>query len=90
LAGCDLLTISPKLLAELEASNDPVPKKLSVETAAKLPLEKLELNQATFRWLLNEDKMATDKLSEGIRNFAADSVKLENTIKALLKASPKK
>lgn len=90
LAGCDLLTISPKLLGELEASNDPVPRKLSPETAAKLQLEKVEINEATFRWLLNEDKMATDKLSDGIRNFAADSIKLENTIKGQLKPTTKK
>lgn len=84
LAGCDLLTISPKLLAELEASSDSVPRKLSKETAVKSNLQKLELNEAKFRWLLNEDQMATEKLSEGIRNFAADSVKLENSLKALL------
>lgn len=84
MAGCDLLTISPSLLGELEASSDPVPRKLSPDIAAKQSLEKLELNEATFRWLLNEDKMATDKLSEGIRNFTKDIIKLENTIKALL------
>ncbi|CAH1154991.1 unnamed protein product [Phaedon cochleariae] len=86
LAGCDLLTISPKLLGELESSNDPVPKKLSKESANKLNLEKVELTEATFRWMLNEDQMATDKLSEGIRKFAADCVKLEETLKpAILK-----
>lgn len=79
------MTISPKLLGELEASNDPVPKKLSKEAAAKVSVEKLELTEAKFRWLLNEDQMATDKLSDGIRKFAADSIKLENTIKPLLK-----
>lgn len=84
LAGCDLLTISPKLLGELEASNECVPKKLSKEAAAKMDLEKLELTESKFRWLLNEDQMATDKLSDGIRKFAADSIKLENTIKPLL------
>ncbi|XP_030758127.1 probable transaldolase [Sitophilus oryzae] len=84
LAGCDLLTISPKLLGELEASTEPLPRKLSPETAAKSNVEKLELTEAKFRWLLNEDQMATDKLSDGIRKFAADSVKLENSIKALL------
>lgn len=85
MAGCDLLTISPKLLGELEASNEPVPRKLSKETAEKMDLEKVELTEAKFRWLLNEDQMATDKLSDGIRKFAADSIKLENTIKSLLK-----
>ncbi|CAG9765342.1 unnamed protein product [Ceutorhynchus assimilis] len=85
LAGCDLLTISPKLLGELEASHDAVPRKLSPDNAKKVPLEKLELTEAKFRWLLNEDQMATDKLSDGIRKFAADSIKLENIIKNLLK-----
>ncbi|XP_045478889.1 transaldolase [Harmonia axyridis] len=87
LAGCDLLTISPKLLAELEASSTPIQKKLCMETAAQSNLEKLHLNEAKFRWMLNEDKMATDKLSEGIRNFAADSVKLEKLILQLLSES---
>lgn len=84
LAGCDLLTISPKLLAELEASNAPIQRKLSQETAVQTDLKKIELNEAKFRWMLNEDKMATDKLSEGIRNFAADSVKLEKLIVQLM------
>ncbi|KAL3266103.1 hypothetical protein HHI36_010289 [Cryptolaemus montrouzieri] len=87
LAGCDLLTISPKLLGELESSNSVTPRKLSVETAAKSILEKIHLNESKFRWMLNEDKMATDKLSEGIRNFAADSVKLEKLILELLSKS---
>jgi len=90
LAGCDLLTISPKLLGELEASSEPVVQKLTKEAAAKAPLDKLELTESKFRFLLNEDKMSTDKLSEGIRNFAADTYKLENLIKSLLKASLKK
>ncbi|XP_023310776.1 transaldolase-like [Anoplophora glabripennis] len=85
LAGCDFLTIKPRLLSELKASNDPVPRKLSKEKAEKSHLDKLELTEAKFRWLLNEDQMATDKLSDGIRKFAADSIKLENAIKPLLK-----
>lgn len=85
MAGCDLLTISPKLLGELEAKNDAVPKKLSKDVAQKMDLQKLELTESKFRWLLNEDQMATDKLSDGIRKFAADSIKLENMIKPLLK-----
>lgn len=85
MAGCDYLTISPKLLGELEASNEPLPRKLSKEAAQKLNIEKIELNEAKFRWLLNEDQMATDKLSDGIRKFAADSIKLEGIISALLK-----
>jgi len=90
LAGCDLLTISPKLLGELEVSNDPVTKRLSKEAAEKSEFEKIELDEAKFRWLLNEDVMATDKLADGIRKFAADAKKLENTIKNFLKQSPKK
>lgn len=84
LAGCDLLTISPKLLGELEASTEPLPRKLSPETAKAAPLERLELNEAKFRWLLNEDQMANDKLSDGIRKFAADSIKLEGIIRELI------
>jgi len=85
LAGCDLLTISPKLLGELEASDAPVTRQLSKETAAKTQLSMVRLNEAKFRWLLNEDVMATDKLSDGIRKFAADCIKLEGTLKSLLK-----
>lgn len=84
LAGCDLLTISPKLLGELEDSTEELPRKLSPEKAAKETIDKLELNESKFRWLLNEDQMATDKLSDGIRKFAADAIKLEKTIKELI------
>ncbi|XP_020300776.1 probable transaldolase [Pseudomyrmex gracilis] len=80
LAGCDLLTISPKLLEELEKSNEPVHKVLSVESAKKSDLQKISLNEAEFRWLLNEDQMATEKLSEGIRKFAVDVRKLEKLL----------
>jgi transaldolase len=84
LAGCDLLTISPGLLEELAKSNGPVTRKLSPETAAKANLQKLHLDEKTFRWLHNEDQMATEKLSEGIRMFAADTLKLEKVIAAKL------
>lgn len=90
LAGCDYLTISPKLLGELEACDEPLERKLSVEQAQRMDIEKIEMNEAKFRWLVNEDVMATDKLSDGIRKFAADAVKLENTLIPLLKSSPKK
>jgi len=80
LAGCDLLTISPKLLEELEKSNKPVQKVLSVESAKKCDLQKISLDEAEFRWLLNEDQMATDKLCEGIRKFAIDVRKLEKLL----------
>ncbi|KAK9738229.1 Transaldolase/Fructose-6-phosphate aldolase [Popillia japonica] len=69
LAGCDLLTISPKLLGELEAETVTVPKKLCKEAAAKAEITKIELDEAKFRWMLNEDKMSTDKLSDGILEF---------------------
>lgn len=90
LAGCDLLTISPKLLGELEVNDASVKKRLCKEAATKEKIEKLELDEAKFRWLHNEDIMATDKLSDGIRKFAADAVKLENILKGYLKQSPKK
>ena len=80
LAGCDLLTIAPKLLEELAASNAPVPRKLSVEEAKTLPIVPIKMNESTFRFLMNENPMATEKLAEGIRNFAADFVKLEKFI----------
>ncbi|XP_017772748.1 PREDICTED: probable transaldolase [Nicrophorus vespilloides] len=85
LAGCDLLTISPKLLGELEKCGDQLETKLSKEDAANCTLQKLDMTEQKFRWMLNEDKMATEKLSDGIRNFAADCIKLENIIKGLMK-----
>lgn len=84
LAGCDLLTISPALLAELAASNDPVPRKLDASAAAALDLKQVHLDEKTFRFQLNEDAMATEKTAEGIRKFAADIVKLEQVIAAKL------
>jgi transaldolase len=86
LAGCDLLTISPKLLAELQKSEDKVERKLSPEAAQKMDIEKVPTDEKSFRWLLNENAMATEKLSEGIRLFAADSVKLDTRISELVKA----
>ena len=81
LAGCDLLTISPQLLAELQASNEPVARKLQPTLAAECRQdEKLSSSEKAFRWLLNENAMATEKLSEGIRLFAADGRKLEEMI----------
>lgn len=84
LAGCDLLTISPKLLGELGASAEAVPRRLDPATAKKAPLEKISVDEARFRWLLNEDQMASDKLSDGIRKFAADSRKLETMLRGLI------
>lgn len=84
LAGCDLLTISPKLLAELQASTDTVERVLSPEAAAAADLEKVSFDEKSFRLALNEDAMATEKTAQGIRGFAADIVKLENLIKSML------
>jgi transaldolase len=80
LAGCDLLTISPDLLAKLQESDGPVTRKLSPEAAKSANIERIEVTEKVFRWLLNEEAMATDKLAEGIRNFAADIVRLEAMI----------
>lgn len=80
LAGCDLLTISPKLLQELEASEEPITRKLSLECAKKENIERITLNESSFRYLFNEDAMAVEKLADGIRNFAKDFLKLEQYI----------
>ncbi len=77
LAGCDLLTISPKLLAELETAEINLEPRLTVERAQKMKIDKLSLDEMSFRWLMNEDPMANMKLSEGIRNFSKDLRKLE-------------
>lgn len=84
LAGCDLLTISPQLLGELKASTDPVEAKLNPDFAASYKVERFAIDEKTFRWRLNEDAMATEKLSEGIRLFNADAVKLEKHLATLL------
>lgn len=84
LAGCDLLTISPDLLEKLQNTDGTLERKLSPETAKESDLEKIAVDEKTFRWLLNEDPMATDKLADGIRKFAADIVKLEAIIKKAL------
>jgi transaldolase len=80
LAGCDLLTISPELLKELQESDSPVTRKLDPSAAAASSVEKIPLDENAFRWMLNEDAMATDKLAEGIRKFAADIVQLEKIV----------
>jgi transaldolase len=80
LAGCDLLTISPALLAELQKSTAPVERKLTLESARAGTLEKITLDEKTFRWQFNESAMATEKTAEGIRLFNADAVKLEHFI----------
>jgi len=82
LAGCDLLTISPQLMGELKASTAPVARKLSPEMARDGNIEKLSLDERKFRWLFNENAMATEKTAEGIRLFNADALKLERFIAA--------
>ncbi|CAN5499272.1 transaldolase [soil metagenome] len=83
LAGCDLLTISPELLAQLQASDEPLERSLDAEAARQLPVHALVLNEASFRYALNDDAMATEKLAEGIRQFASDAIQLDSMIKAL-------
>jgi transaldolase len=84
LAGCDLLTISPNLLAELQGSDEPVPVRLSAADAAASNDPKIRLDEKSFRYALNEDAMATEKTAQGIRNFAADIVKLETLVREML------
>jgi len=84
LAGCDLLTISPSLLKELSETDGPVPLKLDAQKSKTMDIPKLIIDEKAFRWQLNEDAMATEKLAEGIRNFAKDTVKLESLIQSLL------
>ena len=84
LAGCDFLTISPDLLEELQRSTKKIVRKLDPRKAAGAPGEKIVVDEKVFRWMLNEDAMATDKLAEGIRKFAVDIVKLEGIIKKSL------
>jgi len=84
LAGCDLLTISPNLLAELQKSIAPLTRKLSPELARDSKIEKIPLDEIKFRWLFNENPMATEKTAEGIRLFNADAQKLTQAIAAKL------
>ena len=83
LAGCDLLTIAPDLLAQLAATEAPLQRALDAEAARTMDLPAVQYDEAGFRYALNEDAMATEKLAEGIRAFAADAVKLEQLIRAL-------
>jgi len=87
LAGCDLLTISPNLLEELQTGSGSVPKKLdAAHASSRNQIEQLHLDEKKFRWLHNEDPMASEKLADGIRVFAADSIKLEKFIQQKLAA----
>ena len=84
LAGSDLLTISPGLLEELQNTPGELTQKLTDENAQASDLEKIHLDEKDFRFMFNEDAMATEKTAEGIRNFSADIVKLEDLIKGLI------
>ena len=82
LAGCDRLTISPALMQELSDSQETLERRLSAENPQSED-QKAPVDEAAFRWQMNEDAMATEKLAEGIRNFAADQVKLETLLSKL-------
>jgi len=84
LAGCDLLTISPGFLSELQSNDDNVERKLSPDAAQSMDIERVEISEKSFRWMMSEDAMATEKTAEGIRNFAADIRKLETMIQSKL------
>ena len=85
LAGCDALTISPELMKELAESQEPLERKLDPEKAKQAKIDKLEMDEKKFRWLLNENAMAYEKTGEGIRKFAADVVKLEKFVASKIK-----
>eukprot|EP00553_Chaetoceros_curvisetus_P012995 CAMPEP_0204641932 /NCGR_PEP_ID=MMETSP0717-20131115/51413_1 /ASSEMBLY_ACC=CAM_ASM_000666 /TAXON_ID=230516 /ORGANISM="Chaetoceros curvisetus" /LENGTH=343 /DNA_ID=CAMNT_0051662661 /DNA_START=380 /DNA_END=1411 /DNA_ORIENTATION=- len=80
LAGCDRLTISPGLLEQLTNSTDDVVQKLDSSKSNDEDIEKITMNEKTFRWMMNEDAMATEKLAEGIRNFTKDIISLEKIV----------
>jgi transaldolase len=82
LAGCDLLTISPELLGELARTEQPLQRALDPAAAKSAEIARVRYDEAQFRWALNEDAMATEKLAEGIRAFGADAVKLEQLMQA--------
>ena len=80
LAGCDLLTISPELLQTLSESDAPIERVLSPDQALHADIQKITLDEKAFRFALNEDAMATEKLAEGIRLFCQDAMKLEKLV----------
>jgi transaldolase len=84
LAGCDLLTISPELLDQLSKSHEPIERKLDPAKAREAGVKRLELDEKSFRYFVNDDAMATEKTAEGIRKFAADIVKLEKFVASKL------
>jgi transaldolase len=83
LAGCDLLTIAPELLESLAKTQGEIPRKLSPEEARQADIERIALDEKSFRWMHNEDAMAVEKLAEGIRRFDADARKLEQLVRSL-------
>jgi transaldolase len=83
LAGCDLLTISPELLAQLAATDEPLTRSLDPERSKSVDQPFVSYDEASFRYALNEDAMATEKLAEGIRAFAADTFKLEKLMQSV-------
>lgn len=90
LAGCDLLTISPQFLEELSKTNSPLTRKLEPKNASDLKIDRIDLDEKAFRLMFNEDAMATEKLSEGIRKFAEDAGKLEQFVMATQPATGNK
>ena len=85
LCGCDLLTIAPDLLAQLSGSTTDVPQRLNASATDAMAMDRIEMNESAFRWMLNEDAMATEKLAEGIRGFASDLNKLRELLQTRLK-----
>jgi transaldolase len=83
LAGCDLLTISPELMAQLAGASEPLQRALDPALSRTAPIEEVRYEEPSFRFALNENAMASDKLAEGIRTFAADALKLEALMKAI-------
>ena len=81
LAGCDLLTISPELMSQLESVDGELPRKLSTAAAMESGESRVSLSEAEFRWMHNEDAMATEKLAEGIRGFTRDTERLEALVR---------
>jgi transaldolase len=81
LAGCDLLTIAPTLMEELQNLDGDIAQKLSPATAKSQNIESIDVSETSFRWLMNSDAMATEKLADGIRNFTADTIKLESFVR---------
>jgi transaldolase len=85
LCGCDLLTIAPDLLAQLSGSTTDVPQRLNASATDAMAMDRIEMNESAFRWMLNEDAMATEKLAEGIRGFSNDLNKLRELLQTRLK-----